>query len=103
METNSNALSLEQVCQDYEWRGERKQAMARYEELLNEHDLRRKQEAAAEAERTQKHSKRNRLSQWWYNRRIARRDERWWQEEQELLELANPLQAMMRYKEHYGE
>ena len=96
-------MTLEQTCQDYEWRGERKQAMARYEELVNEHDLLRKQEVTAEAKREAKHGKRNHLSQWWYNRHIARCDERWWQEEQELLELANPLMAMARYKEHFGK
>ena len=96
-------MTLEQAeaAMQYELHKDGKIYMFKYYDLQEKHEEQRKQETAAEAAREAKHGKRNRLSQWWYNRCIARRDERWWQEEQELLEIANPLQAMMRYKEHY--
>ena len=105
METKEANITAQQSDAEmtYEMHREAKAYMGEFMVLEQKHKEQREQETVAEAAREAKHGKRNRLSQWWYNRRIARRDERWWQEEQEILELANPLQAMMRHKEHYGE
>lgn len=102
METKeaNNAAQQSDAELTYEMYKETKAYMGEFMILQQKHEAQRKQEAAAEAQREETHGKRNRLSRWWYNCRIARRDERWWQEEQELLEMASPMKAFARFKEH---
>ena len=102
MEKNNIQMDItaQEVAESYEGYRMRKHAMGMYYNLCEKHEQLRKREAAAEAERTQKRGKRNRLSQWWYNLRRHRQEEDWFDEEQELLEVANPLMAMARFKEH---
>ena len=98
-EANITALQSDAEL-TYEMHREAKAYLGEFMALEQKHEEQRKQETAAEAEREAKHGKRNRLSQWWYDLIRSWQEDDWNAAEQELLDVANPLMAMARFKEH---